>query len=143
MKKMFIAINKFISYSLNYPTLPYKVMGDEEGAKRMAERGLLTAHQITNTGYYMKSKYKDLASFYSILGDVEKAKEYFDKSLEAPMCVYCKSDTCHEVYLRLALHYYFMGEKEKVAEAFEIVRNTKPFDIDLLGSIYLIEKGLI
>ena len=75
--------------------------------------------------------------------DVEKAKEYFDKSLEAPMCVYCKSDTCHEVYLRLALHYYFMGEKEKVAEAFEIVRNTKPFDIDLLGSIYLIEKDLI
>lgn len=75
--------------------------------------------------------------------DVEKAKEYFDKSLEAPMCVYCKSDTCHEVYLRLALHYYFMGEKEKVAEVFEIVRNTKPFDIDLLGSIYLIEKDLI
>ncbi len=123
--------------------LAYKVIGDEEGAKRMAERGLLTAHQITNTGHYMKSKYKDFASFYSILGDMEKAKEYFDKSFEAPICVYCKSDICHEVYLRLALFYHFMGEKEKVAEAFEIVRKTKPFDIDLLGSIYLIEKGLI
>lgn len=123
--------------------LAYKVMGDEEGAKRMAERGLLTAHQITNTGHYMKSKYKDFASFYSILGDMEKAKEYFDKSLEAPICVYCKSDICHEVYLRLALFYHFTGEKEKAAEAFEIVRKTKPFDIDLLGSIYLIEKGLI
>lgn len=123
--------------------LAYKLMGDEEGAKRMAERGLLTTYQITNTGHYMKSKYKDFASFYSILGDMEKAKEYFDKSLEVPMCIYCKSDTCHEVYLRLALHYCFIGEKEKAAEAFEIVRKTKPFDIDLLGSMYLIENGLI
>ena len=123
--------------------LAYKVMGDDEGAKRMAERGLLTTHQIIGTGYYMKSKYKDLASFYSILGDMEKAKEYFDKCLEAPMCVYCKSDICHEVYLRLAIFYHFMGEKEKVTETFETARKTKPFDIDLLGSIYLIEKGLI
>lgn len=123
--------------------LAYKVMGDEEGAKRMAERGLLTTLQITNTGHYMKSKYKDLASFYSILGDMDKAKEYFDKSVKTPMCVYCKSDTCHEVYIRIALFYHFMGEKEKEEEAFEIVRKSKPFDIDLLGSTYLIEKGLI
>lgn len=123
--------------------LAYKVMGDEEAAKRMAERGLLTTHQITNTGHYMKSKYKDLASFYSILGDMDKAKEYFDKSVKTPMCVYCKSDTCHEVYIRIALFYHFIGEKEKAEEAFEIVRKTKPFDIDLLGSTHLIENGLI
>lgn len=123
--------------------LAYKVMGDEESAKRMAERGLLTTLQITNTGHCMKSRYKDLASFYSILGNMDKAKEYFDMSEQKPMCAYCKSDVCHEVYIRIALFYHFMGEKEKAEAAFEIVRKTKPFDIDLLGSTYLIKNGLI
>lgn len=123
--------------------LAYKVLGDEESAKRMAERGLLTTLQITNTGHCMKSKYKDLGSFYSILGDMDKAKEYFDKSVETTMCAYCKSDVCHEVYIRIALFHHFMGEKEKADEAFEIVRKTKPFDIDLLGCTHMIENGVI